>query len=116
MKKDSERGYWYIYASTMLSGYWDVFRYVYCIRRPDENGHKRFGLIAQLILEVGKLLGAVLTIATLLVFIAVTGVFWPGVLWFFNLFFSAYIYLRLKKQEKQNSDNSEQLSNELTDR
>lgn len=109
-----ERGYWYLYLCMLLSGYWDVIRFVYSIRRPDEAGQKRFGLLAQVILEVGKLIGGVCTIAVLLVLIVLVGVVWPMLLWFLNLFFAAYIYRRLRKQEEDNKVNTDTLAEELS--
>jgi len=107
-------GYFFIYWCMLLVAYIDVYKYVLAVRSPDEAEDKRFGLLADCIIEVAKIAGSLVKLTVSLTVSAILLTVWPVLLPFVTAATAGLVYHRVNRLEKESEANTEKLHQDLT--
>lgn len=107
-------GYLFIFWCMLLVAYADIYKYVLAVRSPNEADDKRFGLLADCIIEVAKIVGSLIKLTVSLTVSAILLTVWPVLLPFVTAVTAGLVYHRVNRMEKESETNTEKLHQDLT--
>ncbi len=114
--KPYKPSYWKIYFTMVLSSWWDVARYVFAIRRPDQHpDDKKFGLLMTIVSEFAKIVGSLATIVVASIAVVILGGIWPVITPVIDLFLAYIVLSRVKRQTAESAANSAKLAEEIAE-
>lgn len=106
-----------IYVLMVVSSWWDVIRYIFSIRRPDQPAEqKKFGLLLTIVTELAKIVGSLMTILVAVLAVIIMGLVWPLAAPVVDIFLAYIVLTRIKRQAAESVENAGKLAEDIAEK